>query len=83
MIRRRAVVPAAAPTLAHDDSALGGEQPWRLDPSTAPTPLARDPFSPFTHSSTLRTIQELLGVGPFLGDAVNATNLSDLFQSFP
>lgn len=38
---------------------------------------------PFTHSSTLRTIQELLGVGPFLGDAVNATDLSDLFQSFP
>ena len=38
---------------------------------------------PYTHSSTLRTIQEMLGVGPFLGDAANATDLSDLFVSFP
>jgi hypothetical protein len=33
----------------------------------------------FTHSSQLRTMQELFGVGPFLGDAANATDLSDLF----
>lgn len=32
-----------------------------------------------THSSTLRTFQEIFGVKPFLGDAANATNLSDLF----
>jgi hypothetical protein len=32
-----------------------------------------------THSSDLRTMQELFGVGPFLGDAANATDLSDLF----
>ena len=37
----------------------------------------------YTHSSTLRTIQELFGVTPLLGDAANATNLSDLFQTFP
>lgn len=37
----------------------------------------------YTHSSTLRTVQELLGVSPFLGDAANATDLSDLFSSFP
>ena len=35
----------------------------------------------FTHSSDLRTMQEIFGVGPFLGDAVNATNLSDLFDA--
>jgi hypothetical protein len=32
-----------------------------------------------THSSDLRTMQEIFGVGPFLGDAVNANDLSDLF----
>jgi hypothetical protein len=33
----------------------------------------------FTHSSDLRTMQEIFRVGPLLGDAVNATDLSDLF----
>jgi phospholipase C len=34
---------------------------------------------PYTHSSTLRTIQRVFGVTPFLGDAAHATDLSDLF----
>ena len=38
---------------------------------------------PYTHSSTLRTVQEIFGVQPFLGDAANATDLSDLFTTFP
>lgn len=34
-----------------------------------------------THSSDLRTMQEIFHVGPpYLGDAANATDLSDLFQ---
>jgi phospholipase C len=37
----------------------------------------------YTHSSTLRTIQEIFGVTPLLGDAANATNLSDLFLTYP
>lgn len=37
----------------------------------------------YTHSSLLRTIQEIFGVTPYLGDAANATGLSDLFTSFP
>jgi hypothetical protein len=37
----------------------------------------------YTHSSTLRTVQEILGVTPLLGDAANATDLSDLFATFP
>ncbi len=37
----------------------------------------------YTHSSTLRTIQEIFGVRPLLGDAANATNLRDLFNVFP
>lgn len=34
----------------------------------------------YSHSSDLRTMQELFRVGPFLGDAVNANDLSDLFK---
>src|SRR5260370_15685645 len=34
----------------------------------------------FTHSSDLRTWEELFHLQPFLGDAVNANDLSDLFE---
>jgi len=34
----------------------------------------------FTHSSDLRTMQEIFRVSPFLGDAANAIDLSDLFE---
>jgi hypothetical protein len=34
----------------------------------------------YTHSSFLRTMQEIFGVAPWLGDAANATDLSDLFM---
>ncbi|MGA9245938.1 MAG: alkaline phosphatase family protein [Silvibacterium sp.] len=36
----------------------------------------------YTHSSTLKTIQEIFGVGPLLGDAANprTKDLSDLFR---
>jgi len=34
---------------------------------------------PYTHSSLLRTLQEIFRVEPLLGDAANATDLSDLF----
>jgi phosphatidylinositol-3-phosphatase len=37
----------------------------------------------YTHSSLLRTVQELYGVTPLLGDAAHATDLSDLFRAFP
>ena len=33
----------------------------------------------YTHSSTLRTLQEVFGVGPLLGDAANAIDVGDLF----
>jgi phosphatidylinositol-3-phosphatase len=38
---------------------------------------------PYTHSSTLRTLEEIFGVSPLLGDAANATDLRDLFSTFP
>jgi hypothetical protein len=34
----------------------------------------------YTHSSDLRTMQNIFRVGPYLGDAVNANDLSDLFD---
>lgn len=36
----------------------------------------------YTHSSFVRTMQEIFGVLPFLGDAANATDLCDLFTKF-
>ncbi len=38
---------------------------------------------PYSHSSLLRSLQEIFDVQPFLGDAANATDLSDLFVQFP
>lgn len=37
----------------------------------------------YTHSSLLRTLEEIFKVSPMLGDAANATDLSDLFSTFP
>src|SRR5579884_1605690 len=37
----------------------------------------------YTHSSTLRTMEEIFHVSPMLGDAQNATDLSVLFATFP
>jgi hypothetical protein len=34
----------------------------------------------FTHSSDLRTFQNIFHAGPYLRDAANAPDLSDLFQ---
>jgi len=40
-------------------------------------------FVRYTHGSTLRTLQEIFGVAPFLRDAAIETDLSDLFKVFP
>jgi hypothetical protein len=37
----------------------------------------------YSHSSMLRTAEEIFGVTPLLGDAANATDLGDLFRQFP
>ena len=39
--------------------------------------------SPLVHSSTLRTLEEIYGVRPLLGDAQNGTDLSNHFATFP
>jgi|GEM_PF-1135383 len=38
---------------------------------------------PYTHSALLRTVQEILGVRPLLGDARHAPDLRALFRTFP
>ena len=35
----------------------------------------------YTHSSDLRTVEEIFHVSPLLGDAINASDLSDLFEN--
>jgi phospholipase C len=50
------------------------------------SPFAKKGYAgstPYTHSSTLRTVQEIFGLSPWLGDAANATSLSDLFTTLP
>ena len=37
----------------------------------------------YTHSSTVRTMQNIFGLRPYLADAANATDLSDLFVTVP
>jgi hypothetical protein len=42
-----------------------------------------DATTSYTHSSTLRTVEEIFGLSPLLGDAANANDLSPLFAQFP
>ncbi len=65
------------------DEATGGDGPIGM---IVLSPLARGAgYSNninYTHSSTLRTIQEIFGVTPLLSDAADATDLSDLFSQY-
>jgi hypothetical protein len=50
------------------------------------SPLAKPGFASstkFDHSSTLRTMQRIFGVTPYLGGAASATDLGELFTKFP
>lgn len=38
---------------------------------------------PYSHASTLRTVEEIFGITPYLGDAGAATSLADLFTTYP
>ncbi|MGI8770274.1 MAG: alkaline phosphatase family protein [Acidobacteriaceae bacterium] len=38
---------------------------------------------PYTHGSMLRTVEEIFGVTPLMGDAANETDLKDMFTVFP
>lgn len=50
------------------------------------SPLAKPGYhstTAYTHSSLLRTMQEIFAVDPLLRDAANATSLHDLFTTYP
>lgn len=38
---------------------------------------------PYTHGSTLRTVQEIFSLQPFLDNASQERDLKDLFKVFP
>lgn len=65
------------------DESEGGDNPIGLIILSANAKPGYSNTIHYTHSSTLRTIEELFGVLPLLGDAANATDLSDLFTVFP
>jgi phospholipase C len=65
------------------DESEHGEYPIGM---IAISPHARAGYAstvPYTHSSTLRTLEEVFAVHPLLGDAANASSLSDLFSEYP
>lgn len=68
-----------------NDETEGGDDPSRTIMEIVISPLARGNAYTnairYTHSSDLRTWQQVFGVGPLsgIGDAQNATDLSDLF----
>jgi hypothetical protein len=37
----------------------------------------------YSHSSMLRTLEEIFGVTPLLGDSAHAIDLRNLFTTFP
>ena len=68
-----------------DESTFGTASDGPI-PMLVISPLAKKGYSSattFTHSSMLRTLQELFGVSPFLRDAKSATDLSEFFTTFP
>jgi len=85
------IVPAIQNSQAYQDTGaiiITWDEGWKKSDGPIPlivlSPLAKGGgFSNsihYTHSSTLRTLEEIFGVTPLLGDAVNATDLSDLFS---
>lgn len=65
------------------DEPASGDAPIGL---IAVSPLARPGHAntvAYSHASTLRTVQEILGVTPLLREAASAVPLSDLFTTYP
>ncbi len=66
------------------DESEGGELPIGM---IVLSPLAKVGYAntttTFYHSSMLRTVEEVFGVTPLLGDAANQPSLGDLFTTYP
>jgi hypothetical protein len=65
------------------DESEEGNEPIGL---IALSPVAKPGYAsmvPYTHSSLVRTIQDVFSLRPYMRDAANATSLDDLFVSYP
>ena len=65
------------------DESEGGDLPLGMIAIGAKAKPGYAGTVPYTHSSTLRTLQTIFGVRPFLRGAASATDLGDLFTSMP
>jgi len=65
------------------DEGEGGDGPIGLIALSSTAKIGYSNTIHYTHSSLLRSVQEFFGVKPLLGDAAKATDLSDLFTTFP
>ena len=65
------------------DESEGGDFPIGLIALSANAKKNYSNTIAYSHSSLLRTVQTIFAVSPLLGDAANATDLRDLFSSFP
>lgn len=82
MIRGSSAYASGAIFVTWDES-TGGDFPIGM---IVLSPYAKKGYAgsvAYTHSSTLRTVQEIFGVTPLLRDAAHAANMSDLFTTFP
>jgi hypothetical protein len=78
----------AAIFITWDEGELNSDGPIGmivLSPYAHTAPGGYSNSIPYTHSSTLKTMQEIFGVTPLLGGAADSatTDLSDLFAVFP
>jgi len=81
ILNARAYRDNGAVFITWDEGANGSDGPIGM---IVVSPLAKVNYANsiyYTHSSTLRTMQEIFGVRPLLRDAANATDLSDLFAN--
>lgn len=65
------------------DEGRSGNAPIGL---VAVSPLAKPGYQSdlaYSHASTVRTVEEILGLSPLLRGAATATSLSDLFTAYP
>jgi len=79
ILNARAYRDNGAVFITWDEGASGSDGPIGM---IVVSPLAKVGYANsiyYTHSSTLRTMQEIFGLRPLLRDAANATDLSDLF----
>ena len=65
------------------DESEGGDHPIGMIVLSPQVKPGHSSSIAYSHSSTLRTFEEIFHLSPMLGGAATATDLSDLFQTFP